>query len=67
MEFPQLAFGPGGVAAEFCGEEAGDGGRGGERGAGIEEEGAGAPGEDIFDGARHFASSGPGHLGAGDV
>src|SRR6185295_10782751 len=31
-------------------------------GAGVEEEGAGAAGEDVLDGARHLVTRGPDHL-----
>ena len=39
---------PGEVVAEFGGEEGGDLGSGAEGGVGVEEEGTGASGEDIF-------------------
>lgn len=54
---------PGEIVAEFGGEEGGDLGCGAEGGVGVEEEGAGASGEDIFYSASHFEASGPDDFG----
>jgi len=59
VEVLEVAVAPGGGAVEFPGEEVGDEGGGFDGGAGVEEEGAGAAGEDVFDRARHFPAGGP--------
>ena len=53
-------------AAQFGGEQFGDGFGHGDGGVGVEEEGAGVAGEHIFHRAGHFFACGPDDFG-GDV
>src|SRR6202012_4256903 len=50
---------PRGGSVEFAGEEVSDERCGFDGGAGVEKERAGAAGEGVFDGARHFPASCP--------
>ena len=62
-EVCKLFFLPGVVAMQLFCQNCGDARSGFKCGGGIEEDGAGSPAEDVFDGARHFFARGPDNLG----
>ena len=53
---------PGGIAAELISEDRGDARGGGTRGAGVEDQGAGAAGEHVFDRPRPLVAGRPDDL-----
>src|SRR5579875_606070 len=57
---------PGGIFVELGGHEASGGGSGGDARAGVEEECAGAAGQDVFELAGHFVANGPDDFGAAE-
>lgn len=67
LEVVDFVGGFGGGPVEFGGHEGADAGGGGHGGLGIEEEGAAAAGEDVFDGAGHFVAGVEDDFGAGEV